>query len=101
MRTFCGPVECIESAQSSVDRAPQTSAASDVIPNTARTESVENAGGVEDMAQLHFGEFLYRMYIKYLYFSFPVDIGRSEVHEVGESRPHPLFPLIARVNFVG
>ena len=55
-------VECIESVQ-----APQTSAASDVIPNTVRTELVRNAGGVEDTAQLHFGEFLYRLYIKYLY----------------------------------
>ena len=41
-------VECIESAQTSMDRAPQNSATSDVIETTAKTESTGNAGGVEN-----------------------------------------------------
>ena len=63
-------VECIESAQSSVDRAPQISTASNVIETTARTESAGNTGGVETVEPFQIGMFLYQLYIYYLYINF-------------------------------
>ena len=50
-------VECIESAQTSVDQAPPTGATSNVTHNTSRAESTGNAGGLETAAQLQFGKF--------------------------------------------
>ena len=50
-------IKFIESDQTSIDRAPQNSATSDVLETTARTESTGNAGGVERAAQLQFNKF--------------------------------------------
>ena len=49
-------VESIESAQTSVDRAPQTGA-TPAIRNTSRVGSTGNAGGVETAVQLQFCKF--------------------------------------------
>ena len=68
-------VECIESAQTSVNQAAQTSTASDAIHTTARVESVGNPGTAGIVKSLQRGKFYTDCTFTICIPASPVDIG--------------------------